>query len=403
MEAFNRLETAILETIARSERRGWPDEAVPAGEAWLPAITFHAYMAMCLYDEFDGYYKSGPVRIGKSGDFYTSSAIGSMMGSKLAGYVTKLAEAQDRPAVIMEWGAGTGALAVQMLSAWEQAAPPWLASAQYSLVDGNAVHLEEAKSRFVERGLGSAGEGISVSFMTPQEAEASLESGPEERFVVVLANELLDAMPVHRVVRKAGRLWELGVAAAAGEQEGQAFRYVYMPLSDERIAGVLNRDGIQLREGQITEVNLDAEQWIKSLGGRIRHGCLLLIDYGHDARELTASHRMHGTLLCYKDHIARDEPFQNPGDQDLTAHVNFTGCTAAGEDAGWKPRYYGTQKQFLLDEGLLSDLVRHDGADPFSEAARHNRSIRQLLLSDAMSETFKVLVLEKSEQRWTSK
>ena len=230
--------------------------------------------------------------------------------------------------------------------------------------------------------------------MKPEEAEAYLAREGEERFTAVIANELLDAFPVHRVVRRNGRLWELG-AAAAEVGAGAAFRYVHMPLSDERIEAALLRDGMELREGQIAEVNLEAERWIAKLGGLIRQGCLTLIDYGHEARELAAPHRMRGTLLCYRDHIARDEPFLDPGGQDITAHVNFTACMAAGAEAGWATRYYGTQKRFLVDEGLLADLAEHDGSDPFGEAARHNRAIRQLLLSDAMSETFKVLVLDK--------
>ena len=119
------------------------------------------------------------------------------------------------------------------------------------------------------------------------------------------------------------------------------------------------------------------------------------MDYGHEAQELTAAHRMRGTLLCYKDHMAHDRPFMAPGEQDITAHVNFTACRLAAEQAGWQMIYYDTQKQFLIDQGVLQDLSSHDGLNPFSEAAKRNRSIRQLLLSDNMSETFKVMVLER--------
>ena len=231
--------------------------------------------------------------------------------------------------------------------------------------------------------------------MTPEAAEESLlQDAGNDRYAIIVANELLDAFPVHRVVRAAGKLWELGVAAAA--ESNVAFRYAYMPLSDGRIEAVLRRDGIALREGQIIEVNLEAEQWIARLAGKIRHGCMVLIDYGHEAVELAAPHRMRGTLLCYKDHVAKDEPFADPGGQDMTAHVNFTACMAAAVAAGWEIGYYGTQKQFLVDQGVLTDLsAAHDGSNPFGPEARRNRAIRQLLLSDGMSETFKVLVLRK--------
>lgn len=411
-----RLTQSILHTIAASNRLGWLEKPPASVGEGIPAITFHDYMAMCLYDERDGYYKSGRVRIGKEGDFYTSSAIGSIMGGKLAGYAAKLAGGQSRAVTIMEWGAGTGALAQQMLAALDGieengTVPAWLADARWVLVDGNPVHLDEARSRLAGRLSGSAGPAL--AFMTPEEAEAELGRSGEDRFTIVIANELLDAMPVHRVVKRGGALRELGVAAAeagpgapgtdmagslAGLIDGGAgsdFRYVHMPLSDERIAAALHRDGVRLREGQIMEVNMNAERWIAKLGALIRRGCLMLIDYGHEAAELAGPHRMQGTLLCYKNHVARDEPLLDPGGQDMTAHVNFTACMAAGAAAGWRRRYYGTQKQFLVDEGLLSELADHDGTNPFGEAAKRNRAIRQLLLSDAMSETFKVLALDK--------
>ncbi|QHW30395.1 SAM-dependent methyltransferase [Paenibacillus rhizovicinus] len=395
-----RLASAIGDAIKLSDRSGWVDSTSPASGERYAAITFHDYMAMCLYDEIDGYYKSGPVRVGKSGDFYTSSGIGSIMGIKLAGYAAKLAAGQARAVTIMEWGAGTGALANQMLTALEESdggdGPPWLADAHYVLVDSNPVHLDEARSTLAGRAMGDAGLAPALSFMQPEEAEAYLREVGNERFAIVIGNELLDAFPVHRVVQREGALWELGVTTSNAISAAADFRYVHMPLSDERIPAVLERDGIQLREGQIFEVNLNAEQWIVKLARFIHQGSLVLIDYGHEALELAAPHRMRGSLLCYKDHVARDEPFLEPGNQDMTAHVNFTSCRAAGTAAGWSLRYYATQKQFLVDEGLLSELTGHDGTNPFGEAAKRNRAIRQLLLSDAMSETFKVLVLDKS-------
>ncbi|NBD22815.1 class I SAM-dependent methyltransferase [Paenibacillus glycinis] len=393
----SRLEASIRDEIAASERRGWATVTPAAdGQDALPAMTFRDYMARCLYDERDGYYRSGAVRIGKSGDFYTSSGIGTVLADKLAGYLAGIAGGQPRPATIAEWGAGTGALSRQMLSAWARTenASSWLVEASYLLVDGNPVHLDEARSRFGDW----MREGASrLAFMTPEEAEETLlRDAADNRFAMIVANELLDAFPVHRVVRVAGRLWELGVAAAAESNvAGRAFRYAYMPLSDERIEAVLRRDGIALREGQIIEVNLEAEQWIARMAGKIRQGCMVLIDYGHEAGELAASHRMRGTLLCYKDHVARDEPFADPGGQDMTAHVNFTACMSAAGAAGWEIGYYGTQKQFLVDQGVLADLAAHDGKNPFGPEAKRNRAIRQLLLSDGMSETFKVLVLRK--------
>ncbi|REE93005.1 SAM-dependent MidA family methyltransferase [Paenibacillus taihuensis] len=418
MNQKERLTASIHREIEQSECYGWiPSPAEDDRE--VRCITFRDYMDRCLYDETDGYYKSGHVRVGKDGDFYTSSQVGSLMGEKLASCIDQLINVDEEERLtIVEWGAGTGALSRQMLTAWLDASRPWLSRLQYIVVDSNPVHLNEARS-CLEPVQERMGEGGFIAFMTPDEARSVLQ-GRRERAVhqerdvqqqtIIVANELLDAFPVHRVQQKNGQLWELGVTttdstelatstanatASAAAEKGELFKYVCMPLSDERILSVLERDGIRLMEGQIAEVNLAAEDWIAELGEMISRGALLLVDYGHEAAELTAPHRMHGTLLCYKDHVAYDRPFLAPGEQDITAHVNFTACKAAAGAAGWNVHYYDTQKQFLIDHGLLQDLVAHDGMNPFSEAARRNRAIRQLLLSDGMSEAFKVLVLHK--------
>ncbi|WP_308638898.1 class I SAM-dependent methyltransferase [Paenibacillus silvisoli] len=414
MTKTGRLPAYIAERIQRSGLKGkLVPAAVDAEEA--SCISFHDYMAICLYDEQDGYYRSGKIRVGKSGDFYTSSSIGTIMGEKLAAYAAALAEKEggasametgsaEAPLVFMEWGAGTGLLAQQIISAWMKAEHAWLTRAKYVLVDSNPVHLGEARERL--QPLADLTDSPELGFLPPEEALQELRGLKEENQakVLVIANELLDAFPVHRIAKHNGQLWELGVAAhtnaSAGANESvpheqEPFRYVYMALTDPSIGEVLALDGIELLAGQITEVNLAAEAWITQLGELIVRGALILIDYGHEAAELTAPHRMQGTLLCYKDHMAADRPFMAPGEQDITAHVNFTACRRAAEAAGWRELYCDTQKQFLIDQGLLHDLMPHDGSDPFGEAARRNRSIRQLLLSDGMSESFKVMALKK--------
>ncbi|WP_274651871.1 class I SAM-dependent methyltransferase [Paenibacillus humicola] len=388
------LTAKIAAAIRRSGAAGRPDPGTDGG-ADEPCITFRDYMESCLYDRDFGYYRTGRVRIGRNGDFYTSSAVGTVMGEMLARYFLRLAGEFGGETDAAEWGAGTGRLSLHMLSTWANAGYPGLSSMTYTVVDGNPVHLEEA-----ERTIRSAAlkeKPGSLRFLSEAEAaEADWRGKP----VVVLANELLDAFPVHRVVRKNGRLWELGVAVnetaeAGAEADDRPFRYVRMPLSDPRISKALQSDGIRLAEDQIAEVHLDAEAWIARMAETIRQGVLVLVDYGHEAAELAAPHRMRGTLLCYRNHLAADDPLRFPGEQDITAHVNFTACRRAAEAAGWQVGYYGTQKRFLIEQGVLNGLSEHDGRDPFGEAARRNRSIRQLLLSDGMSETFKVMTLIK--------
>jgi SAM-dependent MidA family methyltransferase len=127
----------------------------------------------------------------------------------------------------------------------------------------------------------------------------------------------------------------------------------------------------------------------------IRRGMLILIDYGDENSELTAPHRMDGTLLCYAKHRAHNDPYRDAGEQDLTAHVNFSLVRKAAEAAGWREIWYGTQKHFLIESGIMERLSEHQLTDPFHPIVRRNRTIRQLLLSDGMSELFKVQLFLK--------
>ncbi|GMK40125.1 SAM-dependent methyltransferase [Paenibacillus sp. CCS19] len=363
------------------------------------AISFSRYMELCLYDEQDGYYRSGSVRTGRQGDFYTSGAIGGMMGMMMARYIHGAAVQNEGRFVIAEWGAGAGAMSAQMLEAWGNEHSAWMQRLDYHLVDDHPLHLEAARQRIEDMKLMESQDKVrSISYFSSSDAVEALRAAAVDSTIIIAANELIDAMPVHRVVRRQGKLIELGVSYVVTD-DGPLFKWAYMPLSSNAIAHSIEADGTRIAEGQETEVNLAAEQWLAMLGGIVRSGMLFLIDYGHHAEEYRAIHRMNGTLLCYKQHMAHDDPFLVPGEQDITAHVNFTALRRAAERAGWRTEIETTQLQFLIDQGILDLLRSHHDRDPFSETAKRNRAIRQLLLSDGMSETFKIIVLTKGDFR----
>jgi SAM-dependent MidA family methyltransferase len=130
---------------------------------------------------------------------------------------------------------------------------------------------------------------------------------------------------------------------------------------------------------------------------------MIIIDYGAEEDELYAAHRMRGTLMCYRQHHAYDNPFIHVGEQDITSHVNFTACIDAASSAGFTGSKLQTQRDFLVEQGILEKLQAHFDLNPFGEAAKKNRAIRQLLLSDQMSELFKVLILIKDKQLRSAK
>ncbi|MNC27063.1 hypothetical protein D3C75_752230 [compost metagenome] len=208
----------------------------------------------------------------------------------------------------------------------------------------------------------------------------------------ILSNELLDAFPVHRLRQREGALMELHVG---WDEEAASLRELELPCVNQRLFAYLRESGIQLAEGQTADISLDAPEWLGDRLKQLGNGELITIDYGDTAQELFGTHRMNGTLLCYKNHLAAENPYIYAGEQDITAHVDFSACIRAGNEAGITDWQLMTQKEFLLESGVLERLVSHDGRDPFSPAAKRNRAIRQLLLSDGMSELFKVLIQRK--------
>jgi len=349
----------------------------------LPAIPFREYMAVCLYDERDGYYAAGPNRVGREVDFYTSADVGGVMSAVLARYASRTFAASGRAPAVFEWGAGTGRLGVRLLGEWRSLDPETAAAVRYVMADSHAGHREAAR-----RAAEAAGLARSVVALAPDEAEKRLKDADRP---LLIANELLDAFPFRRIKREGGRLWEIG--AAWDDREGR-LRDALMPLDPPSLER-LEAEGYSPAEGQEFEWGTDALEWLERMLGIARAGRIVLIDYGDEQEELLAPHRMKGTMRCYRRHIVHDDPYLCPGGQDITAHVNFTAVRRTAEGSGWRTAWYGTQMLFLLENGALELLAEHAGTDPFSPEARRNRAVRQLLIGDAMGELFKVIVLER--------
>jgi SAM-dependent MidA family methyltransferase len=349
----------------------------------LKAIPFRDYMEICLYHETYGYYCRDEGKVGKEGDFYTSANIGNIMGTIVGRSMARAAEANgwsSGPLRIVEWGGGTGRMAGQILDAIAEASPSIYSRLEYVMAERSPFHRKLQQEELKRH--------ANVRHILPEEWGRERIGEP----VIVFSNELLDAFPVHRLMRKDGILHEIYVG---WNEETESFEEKRVPLRGGPVSDWIETQGIRLLEGQIIEANLEAGDWIKSIGEAIQEGMLMTVDYGDVADELYAPHRMAGTLMCYRKHQAASDPYAYPGEQDMTAHVDFTACIRAGCEAGFDEWSLRTQKQFLIEEGVLELLVAHDGSDPFSASARRNRAIRQLLLSDQMSELFKVLVQTK--------
>ncbi|NHN30901.1 SAM-dependent methyltransferase [Paenibacillus sp. S3N08] len=352
------------------------------------AISFREYMELCLYHPDYGYYCSDKEKVGKKGDFYTSTSIGGLFGEVLAQYMAGQARINGsiKRLTCVEWGGGNGGLAKQLLDELKLNYSDVYERIHYISVEISPHHQSLQATSLLEHE--AAGR---VRWMSE---EQWLAGGPWTD-TIVFSNEFVDALPVHRIQMLKDEPMEIWVE---WEETKACFQEKLVAIHAESpLRKYLQHIPVQLHHRQRLEINLEALHWISRIGHALGNGQLLSIDYGDCAEEIVAEHRMNGTLMCYQNHTAADNPYAAPGLQDLTAHVNFTALAEAGLDVGLEAEILLTQKQFLVSNGLLDKLQNTSSTDPFSPAARRNRAVRQLLLSDQMSELFKVLVQKKGE------
>lgn len=184
-------------------------------------------------------------------------------------------------------------------------------------------------------------------------------------------------------------------------EERESYEEITAELSHPSLEDYFIQQKVTLKEGQVAEINLDAIDWMKHVAQRLTRGYVITIDYGYPADELYASHRHEGTLMCYYQHTANDNPYQLIGEQDITTHVNFTALMEEGKRWGLEPVWFSTQSHFLMNSGIL-EMLQEIGLDQMKnkdlfqdEAIKMNRAIRQLIMPGEMGETFKVLVQQK--------
>jgi len=348
------------------------------------AISFHDYMELCLYDKDYGYYIMPKVKLGTQGDYYTSSFIGSIMGEMLAACAVNSLIIEKSSWRIVEWGAGTGRLARHLMDSLQIDYPNCYAGLQYTGIDKSSYQRMQLLSQ-LESHLAK------VQILEHEDWFGSAQ----EQGTIVIANELLDAFAVSRYCYHKHQWFELYVG---WREQTQAFYEKLVPVDDNETLVTLQGYQVSWEEGQIIEINDEANQWISQISQVLPIGSyMILIDYGDQYNELFGSHRIKGTLLCYRQHQAHHDPYIHIGEQDITTHVNFSAIIHAAESAGLEVFSYGTQKQFLLSCGVLAKMQDTLLLDPFGPEAKKNRSIRQLLISDQMSELFKVLVLKKGK------
>jgi len=338
---------------------------IDASGGW---IGFDQFMDMALYEPGLGYYSGGATKFGAAGDFVTAPEISPLFGRTLARQVAQVLAATRGD--VLELGPGSGRLAVDLLLELDEMG--WLPR-RYLMLELSG----ELRARQRER--------LGVDAPHLLDRVVWLDALPDAIEGVVIANEVLDAVPVNLVAWRESGIFERGVT-----RSGPAFQWAERPIADGVLAEAAR--AVPANPPFVSEIGLRAHALVASIARRLTQGVFLIADYGFGSAEFHHPQRSNGTLMCHYRHRAHDDPFFLPGLQDITAHVDFTSVVEAAVDGGLSVLGYTTQARFLINCGITELLEAENPA-----AAAHYLPIvsqaHRLLSPAEMGELFKVLAL----------
>ena len=338
-------------------------------------ISFQRYMDLALYAPGLGYYAAGSIKLGEEGDFITAPEISPLFSQALANAILPIIDSQQ---IILEVGAGRGRMAADILVYLKQQnklpKEYWILELSADLRQRQKSIIEKSIPEFIDK----------VKW---------LDKLPEQFSGVVLANELLDAMPVQLFQKVEKGINEVNVIWLDDK-----FVFQFNPNTDDRLmARVTDIEAeleIELAAGYVSEINFAAEDWLKSIAERLQQGVIILIDYGFPRHEYYHAQRKQGTLMCHYRHRTHPDAFVYPGLQDITAHVDFTAMADAALEANLKVIGYTNQVSFLMGAGLL-ELAALNDESAVQKQMETASQIKKLTLPHEMGELFKVIGFSK--------
>lgn len=340
-------------------------------------LSFADYMQLCLYAPGLGYYMAGAQKFGAGGDFITAPEVSNLFGLCLAEQCREVLELVGGS--VLELGAGSGKLAVSVLTGL-QAAPP------------EHYYILEPSAELQQRQLQLLREKLPADLFSRVKM---LDTLPENFVGICIANEVMDALPVELFTRQQGELKQLCV------QHNEAdFSFDYCDADDaltELVSNIEEELQAGFADGYQSEVCTVLTPWIQSLAKAMKKGVILLSDYGYPRREYYLPEREQGTLACYYQHRFHDNVFFYPGLQDLTAHVDFTRVVEAGSEAGLALLGYTSQASFLLSSGMTTIAAAQlEACTSELEQLSLARDIKTLTLPGEMGERFQFMALGKN-------
>lgn len=334
-------------------------------------ISFERYMALALYAPGLGYYAAGLEKLGEGGDFVTAPEISPLFGRCIARQISQVL--QHTGGDVLELGAGSGKLAVDVLQALEALG---CLPERYCILDVSQ-NLRKRQQELIKSCLD----------MRISQKVVWIDALPDHFSGVVLGNEVLDALPVHLVVQTSAGLCERGLALHAGE-----LVWADSPLQDGALKAAAT--ALNLPNGYLTEISLAAQALVGSLVAMLDQGVVLLADYGFPRREYYHPQREQGTLMCHYRHQAHADPLLYPGLQDITAHVDFTAVTEVAVENGAQLLGYANQAAFLIACGI-TDLLAQVSPEDTAAYMRQVAAAQKLLSPAEMGELFKVIAFGK--------
>jgi SAM-dependent MidA family methyltransferase len=340
-------------------------------------MSFERYMRLALYAPGMGYYSGGAAKFGQEGDFVTAPEISALFGRAIAQQAAQVLELTGGGGDILEFGAGTGKLALDLLLELEKLGS---LPGQYFILEVSA-ELQQRQRLLFERAAPHLGSRL-----------VWLEHLPAEFTGLILANEVLDAMPPHLLVWRDTDLFERGVTSNDDE-----FQWSDRPLKEGELLAAARELNLQIDPGRdyISEINLDTRHFMLSLGDVLRRGVILLIDYGFGRDEYYHPQRNRGTLLCHYRHRVHDNPFYLPGLQDITSHVDFSAVADAARNAGLELLGYTSQAYFLINCGI-TEILAQSPAENAKDYLPLANQVQKLVSPAEMGELFKVIAFGKN-------
>jgi SAM-dependent MidA family methyltransferase len=335
-------------------------------------ISYADYIGAVLYHPEYGYYMKDKQKVGRQGDFITSSNISDVYGRLIAKWFSFVCEKTNLPPVFCEIGGGNGRFAKAFLQEWHESIRTPL---QYMIVEASPYH------RKLQREL-----------LTPVYSVVQVERLDEikEFEGTIFSNELFDALPVHVVELIDGQLFEVMVGCHDEELFEQNIR-----LKNPAIISFIKESKIELQEKQRIEIPLAMVKMLQEISKTLKKGMVVTADYGYTNEEWKDPLRAKGSLRGFYQHKMIDNVLESPGEMDITTHIHFDDLIQKGEQVNLKLVTKLRQDEFLLKAGILKELENHYDPNPFSAVSKRNRAIRSLIMPAGMSSYFHIIVQQK--------